>query len=95
MELRIMNHKHTTIAFIRGSIVKTVIDAIAHILPSDAAAIVAGKLCVWVAGSKQAAFLITVITTVIVVITAVVVWHTPAIVTGIQGGLTGVKSCQS
>lgn len=83
---------HTTIAFVRGSIVEAVIDAIAHVFPSDAATIVAGKLCVWVTGPKQAAFLITVITTVVIVITAVVVWHTPTISTGIHGGLTGVKS---
>lgn len=85
---------HTTISFIRGSVVEAVIDAVAHVLPRDAATIVACKLCVWVAGPKRAAFLITVITTVVIVITAVVVRHTPAISTGIQSRLTGVKSCQ-
>lgn len=42
----------TAVLFIRGAVVIAVIDAVAYKVLSNAAAIAAGELCVWVARSE-------------------------------------------
>jgi putative exporter of polyketide antibiotics len=81
--------------FVRGAVVITVVDAIADVVLGDAASVVAWELSVGVARTEQAAYLITVIPTVVVVVTAVVVGDTATIPTSEHSGLAGVEGCQS
>lgn len=85
----------TTVFLIRGAIVEAVVDAVADVLLGDAAAVVAGELCVGVTGPEQAPVLVTVVSAVVVVVTAVVVRHAAAIPTGEHRGVTGVEGLKS
>lgn len=83
------------ILFIRGPVVVTVVDAIAHVLFGNAASVAAGELRVGVTGSEQAAVLVAVVSAVVVMVTAVVVRHTASISTSEDSGVARVKSTHS
>ena len=85
----------TAVLFIAGAVVIAVVDAIANIVLGNAAAVVAGELCVGVTRSEQTAHLVTIVSAVVIVVTAVVVGHTTPIATSEHSGLTGVEGCKS
>lgn len=83
----------TASSFVRRAVVKAVVDAIADVLPGDAAAVVARELAGGVAGPEEAADLVAPVSAVVVVVAAIVVGHTAPVATGEHGWLTGVEGC--
>lgn len=76
---------------VRSAVVVAVVDAVAHVVFGDAAAVVAGELSFGVAGPEQAAHLVAVVPAVVIVVAAVVVGHAAAVATGDGRRGTGVE----